>query len=570
MKRLPAEKGRARAAAMAWVTLMLALGAGALAPWLVLALGEEDTEALESPLALAVVHQLKKGPGELYGTYDGRNPLVLIHAPLYYRLAALVAWPMARLGLQPVAAALVAGRLLSVIGLVATLAAAFQLARLPGAAPAAGWCAALLAAATPVFGGLPFEVRPDLLGVGLQTTGVLLVLVALAEHEPDERRLMAAFGCFAASACIKQQFVVAPAISAALLLAAWMHCRIGLKEIARPIFAALAIVLVYYGLEEWGTGGRMSLSVFAAAASAARIHPADWSFATNIFLALIWKCVGMLLLAAAAMVAAIGSGPGKGRRFCAAAIGCLVAAITALTVLQLFVVTMWLSTLIVAGVIVTMSCLIPVYLIQPRSPLPGKVDRALWIYCAGELALAAVLCRISTGAWYNYAIQAVVLGIVLVVRALVRSLETAQSRWHILAAVLAALAVPAFAWTDTREIITKRTTERAELASLLDSLNRPASELFFVDRPGDNRVHGRLDLVYDPWLYPVFESIGQAEPRSVWLARALEAGPTRVVVSRLLRPTIDGIPRSLPELGYLPGLRVGPFLVWLRPPRPER
>ena len=65
------------------------------------------------------------------------------------------------------------------------------------------------------------------------------------------------------------------------------------------------------------------------------------------------------------------------------------------------------------------------------------------------------------------------------------------------------------------------------LARLSHYLRRPSSELFFVDRPGDNRVHGRLDLVYDPWLYPVFESIGLAEPRSAWLARALETGPVQ-------------------------------------------
>ena len=34
---------------------------------------------------------------------------------------------------------------------------------------------------------------------------------------------------------------------------------------------------------------------------------------------------------------------------------------------------------------------------------------------------------------------------------------------------------------------------------------RPAAEVFFVDLPGLNRLHGRIDLVYDPWLYPVFE-----------------------------------------------------------------
>ena len=96
---------------------------------------------------------------------------------------------------------------------------------------------------------------------------------------------------------------------------------------------------------------------------------------------------------------------------------------------------------------------------------------------------------------------------------------------------LAALAVPAFAFTDVKQVLGKRTAETAGLARLLEYVQRPAAEIFFVDLPGANRVHGRIDLVYDPWLYPVFESIGLAEPRSIWLEQALATGPVRVVAT---------------------------------------
>jgi len=532
-----------------------------------MALGNEDVEALESPLVLAVVRQLVEGPWGLYGPYGGHNPLVLIHAPLYYHLAALAAWPINRVGLDPVPAGLVAGRLLSSLGLVATLVAAFHLARLGGASRWAGWWAALLVAATPVFGGLPFEVRPDMLGVGLQTTGVLLLLAALREDRPRERGLQAAFLCFGLALCVKQHFLVAPAISTVLLMAAWANGRIRSKAIARVLLSALAIVVLCYGVEEWGTAGRMSRSVFVAARSVGRFHPADWYAAGNIFLALIWKSVGMILLAAAAVVRMVSARPGKGRRLLASAGTGLIALIAGLTIVQLFVVRMGLSELIVAGLILTMSFMILVCGLTHRRLLLGsRVDRALWAYCAGELALTAVLCRLSTGAWYNYAIQAVVFGSVVVARALARSFESAPSSRRVLPAALAVLAVPAFAFTDAKEVISKRRDERAVIARLIDYLKRPASELFFADRPGDNRVHGRLDLVYDPWLYPVFESIGLAEPRSAWLARALEAGPVRVVVTTSIGPEIDGIPRTLEELGYRPPARVGPFFVWARRP----
>jgi len=567
MSQPPVSERRAGGWALVWVSSALVLGAGSLVPWLVMALGTEDTEALESPLVLVVARQLVEGPWGLYGPYGGRNPLVLIHAPLYYHLAALAAWPMARLGLDPVPAALVAGRLLSSLGLVATLVAAFRLARLGGAARWAGWWAALLLAATPVFGGLPFEVRPDMLGVGLQTTGVLLLLAALLEDRPRERGLQSAFACFGLAACIKQHFLVAPAIGTVLLLAAWGHGRLGSKAIARVLLSSLAIVVLCYGLEEWGTGGRMSRSVLVAAGSVGRIHPADWYFAGNIVLALIWKSVGMILLAAAALVAMVSARPGPARRHFAAAGTGLIASIAVLTVLQLFFVAMWLSGLIVVGLILTMTWMVPAWgLTQRRSLLGGgRVDAALWAFCAGELAVTVILCRLSTGAWYNYAIQAVVFGSVLVARALARSFESAALPRRRLPAVLAVLAVPAFAFTDAKEIIGKRRADRADLARLVEYVKHPSSELFFVDRPGDNRVHGRLDLVYDPWLYPVFESIGLAQPRSAWLASALATGPVHVVVTTADGPGIDGVPQTLLELGYRRQPRVGPFFVWVRP-----
>jgi hypothetical protein len=85
-----------------------------------------------------------------------------------------------------------------------------------------------------------------------------------------------------------------------------------------------------------------------------------------------------------------------------------------------------------------------------------------------------------------------------------------------------------------------------------------------VGRPGENRLHGRIELVYDDWLYPVFESIHRAEPRSVWLRRALDRGPIHFVVNTSDSPRIDGIGTSLKALGYRPRIQVGPFWVWER------
>jgi hypothetical protein len=551
----------ARVWATVWVTAALAVGAGTLVPWVLMELREEDTEALESPLVVAAAGQLVDGPARLYGPYGDRNPRVLIHAPLYYRLTALVAWPLVRARLEPVPACLLVGRVLSTCGFLAALVAVYRLARLRAGPRLAGWWAVLLAAATPIYGGLPFEVRPDMLGIALQTTGLWIVLATLEEGRPT-RALGWAFACFGLALCIKQHFVAVPAFSTALLLMAAARGRLPFRAIVLPVLLALAIVGLCYGLEEWATGGRMSQSVFVAAANVSRIHPADWFITGNILLALVWKSVGPILLLAAAGSASVLAGPGASRRLLATAGTGLIGLIAALVVFQFFRVDMRISSLIVAGSLVAIAGLVPTLAGGPRSG--DRLLAALGGYCALELALTALLCRLSTGAWYNYAIEALLLACVITARSVARAIQAVRSRQAMLTVAIAALAVPAFALTDAKEVIAKRRADRDALERLFKKAKLPSAETFFADRPGENRVHGRLDLVYDPWLYPVFESIGQAEPRSVWLARALSAGPVRFVVTISPRTALDGLPQSLPDLGYRMPDRSGPFFVWTR------
>jgi hypothetical protein len=136
------------------------------------------------------------------------------------------------------------------------------------------------------------------------------------------------------------------------------------------------------------------------------------------------------------------------------------------------------------------------------------------------------------------------------------------SRSYLFPTALAVMAVPIFAFTDVKERLSKRQVERSGLVRVVKLLRRPPTEIFFVDRPGANRLYGRIDLVYDPWLYPVFESIGLAEPRSIWLERTLATGPVRVVVSTSNSPKIEGLARTLHELGYQDAINVGDHFVW--------
>ncbi len=211
------------------------------------------------------------------------------------------------------------------------------------------------------------------------------------------------------------------------------------------------------------------------------------------------------------------------------------------------------------------ALVVPAGLVWERRAIFGsRVDAALGLYLLGELALMAVLCRQSTGTWYNYALEAAIFAAVLCARAMGRAFEAAHAARTLSAVLIASLAVPLFAFTDATAVANRKRVEGSLLDRVVQRLRRPAAEIFFVNRPGDNRVRGRTDLVYDPWLYPVFETIGLAEPRSVWLGRALAAGPVRAVVTASSSTAINGIPRSLPELGYRLSFRMGPFWVWER------
>jgi hypothetical protein len=286
-------------------------------------------------------------------------------------------------------------------------------------------------------------------------------------------------------------------------------------------------------------------------------------------LVLCWKCVGIILLLAASSLAAVTATAGHRRTLLTAAGGALIGLVAALTIVQIFAATARISNLIVFGLAVAMVCFAPIFAVAlGRAWRARGIDLAFALYLAGELAMTAFLVRQSTGAWYNYAVQGMLFASILAARALARTVERPLPARAVLTVALAVLAVPAFALTDAKEIIARRRAESVLTRRLFERVDEKPDAVFFVDRPGLNRAHGRTDLVYDPWLYPVFESLGIAEPRSIWLARALESGPIRAIVTSAPQTRIEGIPAGLPELGYALRPRIGPWLVWTRRPRP--
>ena len=324
-----------------------------------MALERDDVEASESPLALAVARQITDGPRELYGPFGGGNPLVLIHAPLYYRLAALGAWPLVCVGLRPEQAALAAGRAISLGGWAATLAGVFCLARFPGAPRIAGWWAVLLAAATPVHGGLFVDVRPDMLGVAIQTWGVVVLLGALEAKRPNQLKVLCAFACFGAAACVKQQFIVTPGVSAFLLASAWRAKRVRFGTLVGALLCDASVLFLYYGVEIGITQGRVADAVCQAAWACSSVRPATWEYAYGSMLVLCWKCVGLILLLAASALAVIPARAGRMRRLFGWVGTGLIGLVTVLTVVQMLEVTPSISGKIMMGLVVVLVGLIP-------------------------------------------------------------------------------------------------------------------------------------------------------------------------------------------------------------------
>jgi hypothetical protein len=536
-----------------------------------LALGQEDTEALESPLALAVAGQLVAGPWHLYGPYGRQNTLVMIHSPLYYHLAALLAWPCFRAGADPVSAAIFGGRLLSILCMALTLWALYRLARLDGASARAGWWSAFLFAALPVVGVLPYAVRPDLLGVSLQTTGILWVVSALEAGELKGGRLVAAYVFFGLAFCIKLHFIMSPIVCTGLLLEARRHGRISGTSIALSLLSLFVVVFLVYGIEELATKGAMSQAIFVAGVQASRVHPPDWSRARIVLIAIVGRSAGVIAFFAAIGVAGVRARPGPGRRLVALAGSVLIGTLFVLAVRQFGRVSSWEDVISVLSLWACLLLVIPICaLFEPRVFARGRLDVALWVLLAGELALVVALARASTGAWVNYALEAAALASILCARALARVCDQVLRPGTSALLALAALVILIGNLFSTHEDIVRRHYDRLALTQIFQTLGRPASDFFFAGNPGRNRVGGRLDLVYDDWLYPVFESIHLAAPRSSWLQFALSSGEIRFVVTRSDSPQVEGVGQTLYELGYVRTLQVGPYFVWERLRRPRR
>jgi hypothetical protein len=320
-----------------------------------------------------------------------------------------------------------------------------------------------------------------------------------------------------------------------------------------------------YGAEWLVTGGRVWDAAFVAAASVGRVHPGTWDHVAIVYLGLLQRTSGLAALLAAAILSAVGARPGLVRKALAWAGTVAIGLVVALLIAQLIGETRLAGVRTIAAAGLAALIAVPAGLVFERWSFPGsRADVALWACVIMELGLATLLFRGSDGTWLNYGIPATVFGAALTARVLARVGDASAIGRVPLPVAVAAPAILASSLYGIRDDLRIKRFEAAASGQIYEHLGRPRSSYYFTDRPGFNRVNGRLELVHDDWLYPVFESLGLAEPRALWLRPALVSGPVRAVVSKTDQPRIEGTDLDLRRLGYRRDVSIGNFFVWTR------
>lgn len=507
-----------KAGLLAWTPAALVVTAGlglsaamALAYHLLIGFRQEDTNFLETALVLATGRQLTEGPGALYGPYGGDRISPLIHAPLFYRIAGLAAWPLWASGVDPLEASLIAGRILAAISTLALLFLVDRLGRRPGAPPISGVWSALLVASSVTLLNFPVSVRADLMALAFQTGGFLCAVRALDAADRPWRRMIGMGLAFAAAACLKQHDIGVAVAAYVGLLLAWSQGRFRLVPILASGFLALGVTLAYYGIENVVTRGGLFESAFRVPSQIREVLPGGWVQVKAAWHSAIRESAPILAL-------------------------------------------------------------IPIaWLVAPRRGVGGLGFFEAWLAfaLAIEIALTTFCFFGSAGAWTNYAFQVIVFASILAGRGLGRFSSARGSRIGLaLVALVVLFLVVDLGRNCSRRLMEHYRDEAAWVALRADPNIRPFSreETYVALDPGYNRLYGRPDLTHDEWAYSLVEHLGAAPSRSGWLREAVDGGPVRriVVVGRGEAEGIPGVPTPLDRMGYRRVAQHGRFYVWDR------
>jgi hypothetical protein len=480
------------------------------------AFGPDDTQYQETTLDLVAAGQFLKGPGALYGPFQGGNHRVLVHAPLYYRLTGLVAWPLVSRGMNPLQGCFVAGRIISFASFLGCLLALDGLATLDGATRRGGAFAVLLALGSWVIDGYAVTVRPDLLAAMFQLVGALAVLRTLHSDQARSRgwRLGLAALAFALGLCAKQHAMASLFVCMGMLVHRAGHKPEWKWPLARACLLGLAVLVGYYTCEDVLTSGHMKQSVFLLASDFRRLEPGDWANVVVIFNGILYRSFALVIFA--------------------------------------------------------LACL----LTRTTETAGGELDKELRLLLGGEAILTAFLCWGSLGAWINYGILGVLFACVLIGRSIARRCgpESAPRRVWVLG-IAGSLVLGVDLWSGQR-FVRNFVNEELTIDYIMRDpriRSRSPSEIYFLGLPQYNRQLGRLDLAHDEWLYGLYERVGAAEHRGRWLRPALLDAVRIVIVPSdppipipLDPPVPPGLAEPLSRLGYDRILTFGRYQVWER------
>ena len=235
--------------------------------------------------------------------------------PLYYRLAASWAGRFTGRVRLLYSAALAAGRLLSAFGFLATLAAAYRLARLGGMPPQGRVVGRSARRGHADFWRLPFRGPARHAGHRVPDDRHPAGALGTREAPRSARPSLPPPACFAVAACIKQHYLVGaarqPVLDGGCPGARAARPRGDRAVRVDRVWRSSCFITAR---RNGSPAGRMSQSVVVAAGNVGARSPGGLVRRRNLLLAVIWKCVGLILLLAAAGLAMVSARPGPARR----------------------------------------------------------------------------------------------------------------------------------------------------------------------------------------------------------------------------------------------------------------
>ena len=301
--------------------------------------------------------------------------------------------------------------------------------------------------------------------------------------------LCAGFAAFGLAICCKQHLVGGFVVATLLLSGAWWRGRVSLRLLGLAMLSTAVIVAVVYSAVEFATEGRMSAAIFIAAPAGALVHPTDWTRTAIIMTNVTGGSLFLIALVACAGMAQVAREGGI-RRVVAIVGTALVGLWLAMPVVEQLHPSFTTSLTGIVSIFVCLFVVIPACLIFDRHFLfRSSLDVQLFLFAAAELFIVVPLCRASTGAWVNYAIQGTIFVAILTARAMSRAFDDVRPVKALIPLAVVPAVLLGIEIKDEYRTYLARRVDQLEVQICLDYLkDAKASELYFAGSPARTRA----------------------------------------------------------------------------------